>query len=71
MFFIYVQVVDFNASPEVFAGYFLFYHAGYKLQLTNYGINFFLYVISGKKFRTDLKKLFGMKNPMCTKPLPA
>ena len=58
MFFIYIQVVDFTASPEAFAGYFLYYHASYCLQVTNYGINFFLYVISGKKFRTDLLRLF-------------
>ena len=62
MFFIYIQVVDFTASPEAFAGYFLYYHASYCLQVTNYGINFFLYVISGKKFRTDLVRLFVRKN---------
>ena len=62
MFFIYIQVVDFISSPEAFASYFLFYHSSYALQVTNYGINFFLYVISGKKFRTDLMGLFRMKN---------
>ena len=62
MFFIYIQVVDFMASPEAFAGYFLFYHSSFALQVTNYGINFFLYVISGKKFRTDLMKLFQRKH---------
>ena len=61
MFFIYIQVVDFTASPKAFAEYFLFYHSSFALQVTNYGINFFLYVISGKKFRTDLKKLFQRK----------
>ena len=61
MFFIYIQVVDFTTSPEAFASYFLFYHSSFALQVTNYGINFFLYVISGKKFRTDLMKLFPKK----------
>ena len=61
IFFIYIQVVDFTASPESFASYFLFYHSSFALQVTNYGINFFLYVISGKKFRTDLMKLFQRK----------
>ena len=61
MFFIYIQVVDFTASPESFASYFLFYHSSVALQVSNYGINFFLYVISGKKFRTDLMKLFQRK----------
>ena len=28
------------------------------MQLTNYGINFYLYVISRGKFRTDLRNLF-------------
>ena len=62
IFFIYIQVVDFTASPKAFAGYFLYYHSSYCLQVTNYGINFFLYVISGKKFRTDLVRLFVRKN---------
>ena len=61
MFFIYIQVVDFTSSPEAFASYFLFYHSNFALQVTNYGINFFLYVISGKKFRMDLTGLFRMK----------
>ena len=61
MFFIYIQVVDYTSSPQAFASYFLFYHASFALQVTNYGINFFLYVISGKKFRTDLMKLFHKK----------
>ena len=41
-----------------FAGYFLFYNIAHKMQFTNHGINFFLYVISGKKFGTDLRHLF-------------
>ena len=61
MFFIYVQVANFTDSPKAFAEYFLFYHSSYVLQVTNYGINFFLYVISGKKFRRDLISLFKIK----------
>ena len=66
MFFIYIQVADFTASPETFASYFLFYHSSYALQVTNYGINFFLYVMSGTKFRTDLKRLFAGKTKQST-----
>ena len=33
-----------------------------KLQFTNHGINFFLYVISSKKFRTDLANVFRIKS---------
>ena len=53
---------DFFSSPQRFAGYFLFYNVGHKLQNTNHGINFFLYVISGHKFRADLVKLFKFNN---------
>ena len=45
-----------------YVGLHLFSQISVKLHYTNHGINFFLYVISGKKFRTDLKNLFlGMK----------
>ena len=57
-FFLYVMFVDFYKTPLSFAGYYLFYSAAAKLHFTNYGINFFLYVISGRKFRTDLVNLF-------------
>ena len=40
---------------------FMFYHVGEKTYYTNYGINFFLYVMSGHKFRTDLRNLCGKK----------
>ena len=42
----------------------LFYQVTSKLYFTNSGINFFLYCISGQKFRNDLKELLG-----CNKPL--
>ena len=41
-----------------YAGYYLFYNVGEKSFFTNNGINFFLYVMSGQKFRSDLVKLF-------------
>ena len=37
----------------------LFLHLSTRLYFTNSGINFFLYCISGKKFRKDLKKLLS------------
>ena len=61
IFFLCVMTFDFFSSPQRFAGYFLFYNVGHKLQNTNHGINFFLYVISGHKFRADLVKLFKFK----------
>ena len=58
LFFFFVLVIDFFKTPRCFAGYFLFYNVSHKLYISNYGINFFLYVISGKKFRTDLRNIF-------------
>ena len=58
LLFLFIMVVDFRASPKVFAEYYLFYNVAQKLHYTNHGINFFLYVISGQRFRTDLVKLF-------------
>ena len=51
------MLVDYTKSPTAFAGFYLFYNIMYKLYFTNNGINFFLYVISGKKFSNDLRKL--------------
>ena len=61
VFFLYVMFVDYTKTPYSFAGFYLFYNVGQKTYYTNYGINFFLYVISGGKFRTDLMKLFKCK----------
>ena len=44
-------------TPEKYAGAMLFYYISTRLYFTNSGINFFLYCISGKKFREDLKEL--------------
>ena len=59
VFFLYVRIVDFSATPEKFARYYLFYNSAHKMSISNHGINFFLYVISGQKFRTDLKNIFS------------
>ena len=45
-------------TPYYHAGFHLFYQIGD----TNHGINFFLYVISGQKFRSDLINLFVGRN---------
>ena len=55
------MVVDFNKTPQRYAAYYLLVNVGDKLHTTNHGINFFLYVISGQKFRTDLVNLFKLK----------
>ena len=55
---LYTRLVDYMKTPRSFAGFNLFYHVMHKMFYTNNGINFFLYVISGRKFRNDLKQLF-------------
>ena len=45
--------------PFNYASFLLFYHVSQKLYNTNNGINFFLYCISGQKFRNDLKEILG------------
>ena len=60
-FFLYINVADYEATPKIYAGYRLFHSVVQKLNQTNFGINFFLYIISGEKFRSDLVKLFSRK----------
>ena len=59
--FLYANVVDYQRSAKSFAEFYLFYHIAQKLFYTNFGINFYLYVISGQKFRKDLLNLFRIK----------
>ena len=40
-----------------FATSLLIFEVSYKLYVTNSGVNFFLYCVSGKKFRNDLKEI--------------
>ena len=58
----YVNYVDYLKSPYNFAAYVLFFQVGEKTYYSNFGINFFLYVLSGQKFRKDLVNLF-VKRP--------
>ena len=58
LFFLYTHLVDYEKTAKSFAEFQLFYSVSQKMYYTNYGINFYLYVISGQKFRTDLIRLF-------------
>ena len=60
LFTLYALLVKID-TPRMFVGYYLFYHVSQKILLTNNGINFFLYITSGQKFRTDLLKLVQCK----------
>ncbi len=54
--FVYTTLVV-PDTPERQAESILMYHLSSKLYFTNSGVNFFLYCISGQKFRSDLKEL--------------
>ena len=54
--FIYFSLVE-RDTPSKYARTILFFEITYKLYTTNNGINFFLYCISGKRFRNDLKEM--------------
>ena len=56
--FIYAAFVT-PDSPSEFADSLLIFEISSKLYVTNSGINFFLYCISGQKFRNDLKDILG------------
>ena len=58
------MVFDFFSTLRRFAGYYLFYNVAHKLQITNHGINFLLYVLSGEKLRKDVSNLFKMKKKL-------
>ena len=60
--FVVYQFVKVDATPTTYAGFYFFIHLSFRLYATNYGIHFFLYLLSGSKFRDDLKKLFGIKS---------
>ena len=59
MLFLFNMIIDFNQSPKHKADFQLFYVISQKTRYTNNGINFFLYILSGTKFRNDFKHLFG------------
>ena len=56
--FLFIMLADIFSTPRMFAGYYLFYNIAQKMHYSNRGVNFFFYVISGHKFRSDLKRLF-------------
>ena len=46
-----------GSTPSYYAGFHLIYQIGVQSFYTNHAINFFLYVLSGRKFKTDLMNL--------------
>ena len=49
-------------SPKDFAVFYFLFLITRELFTLNFGINFFLYLLSGTKFRRDLRKLFCGRN---------
>ena len=58
--FIYAAFIT-SDTPSKFAMSILIFEISYKFLVTNSGINFFLYCLSGKKFRNDLKEIVYCK----------
>ena len=57
VFYFYRIVYDYKQSPLTYAVFYLYFQCAAKLHYTNAGVNFFLYVMSGQKFRRDLVRL--------------
>ena len=55
--YIYTSFVDTSKDPKLYAAFSFFYHFSHKLFYTNSAINFYIYFISGQKFRQDLKNI--------------
>ncbi len=55
--FIWGQFVNIYASPEAFAFYYMFYHLSAGLYYTNSVLNFYIYFLTGQKFRKDVKNV--------------
>ena len=62
--FIYSTFVG-RDTPSKYASSMLFFQITYKLYTTNNGINFFLYCISGERFRNDLKEIVSFIGRGC------
>ena len=58
MFFLFSMIIDFGQSPKHQADFQLFFSTSQKTWYINNGINFFLYILSGTKFRNDFINLF-------------
>ena len=71
VFFLYVKFYNYMRTPRTFAVYILFLHIAHKMYFTNCGINFFLYVISGGKFRTDLLEILKCARKKTTNNVPS
>ena len=59
LYFLVINIIDLSELPlKSRVGFSMYYYTTQKLWYTNNGINFFLYILSGTKFRNDFKKIF-------------
>ncbi len=58
VFFFFVRTFNFIPNPKFLGVFYLCQQIAHKTFFVNSGINFFLYVLSGSKFRNDVLKLF-------------
>ena len=61
LFNVFGMLMDLTKIPRDFAEFHMFKIIVHKLHFTNNAVNFFLYVISGRKFRSNLMKLLSCK----------
>ena len=64
---LYLNVSSGGDTAYYYVGFHLFYQIWDKYSVTNHGINFFLYAMSGQKFRTDLRNLFSSSSSKMNK----
>ena len=55
------QFIDETASPHAYARYVFIYYLTQGLYFTNSSVNFYLYCLTGSKFRADLKSIICKK----------
>ena len=67
---VFAMFMDLTSTPRDFAQFYLSESVVHKLHFTNNGINFFLYVISGRKFRSDLINLLKCQKDNKSTTLP-
>ena len=63
VFYLIQMYMDFTQSPKDFATFWILFNIAKHCHFSNSGVNFFLYVLSGSKFRNDLIALFVHRKP--------
>ena len=59
---IYYTIFSKEETPKQYAIFIFVFDVTYELYNVNFGINFYLYFISGTKFRKDLLNILGVES---------